>query len=265
MTVSVVDGSVGTATKQQRPVISLRNVVKEYRMGDNDVHALRGISLDIPRGDFVAIMGASGSGKSTLMNIVGCLDVPTRGHFWLDGVDVRTLDDDDLARIRNRKIGFVFQSFNLLPRMSAQANVELPLVYAGVRPHERRVRAAQALESVGLGSRMNHYPSEMSGGQQQRAAVARAIVTNPALILADEPTGNLDTESSLDVMSVFDALHSQGRTVVLITHEEDIAAYTERVVKLRDGRIVDDYRQDPASARGIHQAHADAGRAGAGR
>jgi putative ABC transport system ATP-binding protein len=246
----------------QRPVISLRNVIKEYRMGDTDVHALRGISLDIEQGDFVAIMGASGSGKSTLMNIIGCLDVPTRGHFWLDGVNVRTLDDDDLARIRNRKLGFVFQSFNLLPRMSAIANVELPLTYAGVRPQERRARAARALEAVGLGERMNHYPSEMSGGQQQRAAVARAIVTNPAFILADEPTGNLDTESSLDVMSVFAALHSQGRTVVLITHEEDIAAYTQRVVKLRDGRIVDDHAQDPAAARDLHLAHAQAGRAG---
>jgi putative ABC transport system ATP-binding protein len=265
MTVSVVDVSVGTGPKAARPVISLRQVVKEYRMGDTDVHALQGISLDIGQGDFVAIMGASGSGKSTLMNIVGCLDVPTRGHFWLDGVNVRTLDDDDLARIRNRKIGFVFQSFNLLPRMSAIANVELPLVYAGVRPHERRDRAARALEAVGLGERMDHYPSEMSGGQQQRAAVARAIVTNPALILADEPTGNLDTESSLDVMSVFAALHSQGRTVVLITHEEDIAAYTERVVKLRDGRIVDDYAQDPAAARDLHVAHAQAGRAGESR
>jgi putative ABC transport system ATP-binding protein len=265
MTVSVVDVSVGTRPRATRPVISLRQVVKEYRMGDTDVHALQGISLDIGQGDFVAIMGASGSGKSTLMNIVGCLDVPTRGHFWLDGVNVRTLDDDDLARIRNRKIGFVFQSFNLLPRMSAIANVELPLVYAGVRPHERRDRAARALEAVGLGERMDHYPSEMSGGQQQRAAVARAIVTNPALILADEPTGNLDTESSLDVMSVFAALHSQGRTVVLITHEEDIAAYTERVVKLRDGRIVDDYAQDPAAARDLHVAHAQAGRAGESR
>ncbi len=265
MTVPVVDIAVGTAPRGQRPVISLRNVVKEYQMGDTSVHALRGISLDIVRGDFVAIMGASGSGKSTLMNIVGCLDVPTRGHFWLDGVDVRTLDDDDLARIRNRKIGFVFQSFNLLPRMTALANVELPLVYAGVRPHERRERAAAALEAVGLGARKDHFPSELSGGQQQRAAVARAIVTNPALILADEPTGNLDTESSLDVMSVFDALHSQGRTVVLITHEEDIAAYTERVVKLRDGHIVDDYGQDPATARGTHVAHAQAGRAGASR
>jgi putative ABC transport system ATP-binding protein len=232
-------------------------------MGDTDVQALRGVSLDIARGDFVAIMGASGSGKSTLMNIVGCLDVPTRGHFWLDGVDVRTLDDDDLARIRNRKIGFVFQSFNLLPRMSAVANVELPLAYTGVRPKERRRRAALALEAVGLGQRMDHQPSEMSGGQQQRAAVARAIVTNPALILADEPTGNLDTESSLDVMSVFAALHAQGRTVVLITHEEDIAAYAERVVKLRDGRIVEDYSQDAAAARGTHVAHAHASHAGA--
>jgi putative ABC transport system ATP-binding protein len=262
MTVSVADVSVGPSPRRQRPVISLRNVVKRYRMGDTDVHALRGVSLEIGRGDFVAIMGASGSGKSTLMNIVGCLDVPTRGHFWLDGVDVRTLDDDDLARIRNRKIGFVFQSFNLLPRMSALANVELPLVYGGVRPQERRARAARALESVGLGERMDHFPSEMSGGQQQRAAVARAIVTNPALILADEPTGNLDTESSLDVMSVFTALHAQGRTVVLITHEEDIAGYTERVVKLRDGHIVDDYLQDAADARGTHVAHAQAGRAG---
>jgi putative ABC transport system ATP-binding protein len=265
MTVPVADTDVGVASEERRPVISLRNVAKRYRMGDTDVHALRGVSLDIGRGDFVSIMGASGSGKSTLMNIIGCLDVPTRGHFWLDGIDVRTLDDDDLARIRNRKIGFVFQSFNLLPRMSALANVELPLVYAGVRPHERRRRAAVALESVGLGQRMDHYPSEMSGGQQQRAAVARAIVTNPALILADEPTGNLDTESSLDVMSVFDALHAQGRTVVLITHEEDIARYTERVVKLRDGEVVDDYTQDSAAARGTHMAHAQAGRAGARR
>ena len=265
MITTVTDVHTDTHPTTPQLVIALRNVVKQYRMGDTDVHALRGVSLDITRGDFVAIMGASGSGKSTLMNIVGCLDVPTRGHFWLDGVDVRTLDDDDLARIRNRKIGFVFQSFNLLPRMSAVANVELPLAYAGVRPKERRRRAALALEAVGLGQRMGHQPSEMSGGQQQRAAVARAIVTNPALILADEPTGNLDTESSLDVMSVFAALHAQGRTVVLITHEEDIAAYAERVVKLRDGRIVEDYSQDAAAARGTHVAHALASHAGAPR
>jgi putative ABC transport system ATP-binding protein len=265
MITTVADVQTDTHPTRQQLVIALRDVVKQYRMGDTEVHALRGVSLDITRGDFVAIMGASGSGKSTLMNIVGCLDVPSRGHFWLDGVDVRTLDDDDLARIRNRKIGFVFQSFNLLPRMSAVVNVELPLAYAGVRPKERHRRAAQALEAVGLGQRMDHQPSEMSGGQQQRAAVARAIVTNPALILADEPTGNLDTESSLDVMSVFAALHAQGRTVVLITHEEDIAAYAERVVKLRDGHIVEDYSQDAAAARGTHVAHAHASHAGASR
>ena len=193
------------------------------------------------------------------MNIVGCLDVPTRGHYWLDGVNVRTLEDDDLARIRNKKIGFVFQSFNLLPRMSALANVELPLVYAGVHAKERRARAACALVAVGLGDRMDHFPNELSGGQQQRAAVARAIVTNPALILADEPTGNLDTESSLDVMSVFDDLHSQGRTVVVITHEDDIAGYAQRVVKLRDGQIAEDNRQDPSAARSSHVAHAHGG------
>ena len=261
MTVSLADTGIGTSPHSPRPVIWLHNVVKTYLLGDTEVHALRGVSLEVDRGDFVAIMGASGSGKSTLMNIMGCLDVPTRGHFWLDGVDVRTLDDDDLAEIRNRKLGFVFQSFNLLPRMSAMANVELPLVYAGVRQSERRARAARALQAVGLGERMEHYPSELSGGQQQRAAVARAIVTNPALILADEPTGNLDTESSLDVMSVFASLHAQGRTVVVITHEDDIAGYTERVIKLRDGRIVNDYRQDSSSAREAHMAHAAAGRA----
>jgi putative ABC transport system ATP-binding protein len=259
MTFTVADPSVRASPSAPRPVISMRNVFKRYRMGDTDVDALRGISLEIAQGDFVAIMGTSGSGKSTLMNIVGCLDVPTRGHYWLDGVDVRTLEDDDLARIRNRKIGFVFQSFNLLPRMSAVANVELPLTYAGVHPKQRRARAVQALQSVGLGERMHHVPNEMSGGQQQRAAVARAIVTNPALILADEPTGNLDTESSIDVMSVFASLHAQGRTVVLITHEDDIAAYAQRIVKLRDGQIVDDHRRDASGAHSTHVAHAEAG------
>jgi putative ABC transport system ATP-binding protein len=230
------------------PVIELRNVVKTYAMGDLEVQALRGVTLRVERGDFVAIMGASGSGKSTMMNIIGCLDVPTRGQYWLDGVDVRRLDDRALARIRNRKIGFVFQSFNLIPRTSALANVELPMAYAGVHQKDRYRRAVAALEAVGLGDRADHQPNELSGGQQQRAAVARAIATNPALILADEPTGNLDTASSAEVMQVFSRLNRDGRTVVLITHEAEIAAYTKRVVHLRDGHIVSDDRQTPIDA-----------------
>jgi len=230
--------------RSKSPVIALANVVKRYGMGDVDVYAVRGVTLKVERGEFVAVMGASGSGKSTLMNIIGCLDVPTSGHYVLDGVNIRHLDDRGLSRIRNRKIGFVFQSFNLLARMTAVQNVELPLAYAGFKPKERRKRAFAALEAVGLGDRAGHFPSEMSGGQQQRAAVARAIVTNPSLILADEPTGNLDTTSGRDVMSVFAALHAQGRTVVVITHEPDIAAYATRVVRLSDGQITDDYSQD---------------------
>lgn len=226
------------------PVIALRNVERIYQMGDVGVHALAGVSLVIERGEFVAVMGASGSGKSTLMNIIGCLDVPDRGRYWLDGVDVRNLDEGALARIRNRKIGFVFQSFNLIPRTTALSNVELPLLYAGVPARERRARALAALELVGLSDRTGHLPSEMSGGQQQRVAVARAIVTNPSLILADEPTGNLDTTSSADIMGVFSELNRSGRTLVVITHEADIAAYTRRVVRLRDGRVVSDERRD---------------------
>ena len=226
------------------PVIALRNVERIYQMGDVGVHALAGVSLVIERGEFVAVMGASGSGKSTLMNIIGCLDVPDRGRYWLDGVDVRNLDEGALARIRNRKIGFVFQSFNLIPRTTALSNVELPLLYAAVPARERRARALAALELVGLSDRTGHLPSEMSGGQQQRVAVARAIVTNPSLILADEPTGNLDTTSSADIMGVFSELNRSGRTVVVITHEADIAAYTRRVVRLRDGRVVSDERRD---------------------
>ena len=238
------------------PVIALKDVVKRYPMGANDVVAVRGVSMVVQPGEFVAIMGASGSGKSTLMNIIGCLDVPTSGHYRLDGVNIRDLDDRELSRIRNRKIGFVFQSFNLLARMSALQNVELPLAYAGVKSKKRRVFAEAALESVGLSERMGHFPSEMSGGQQQRVAVARAIVTNPALVLADEPTGNLDTTSSVDVMTVFTTLHAQGRTVVMITHEEDIAAYATRVIRLRDGQIVDDYRQNVDHAQRTHLEHA---------
>jgi len=230
--------------QERLPVVALRNVARTYQMGDIEVQALRGVSLTVGTGDFVAIMGASGSGKSTLMNIIGCLDVPSRGRYWLDGVDVRQLDEHALARIRNRKIGFVFQSFNLIPRTTALANVELPLIYAGLPAKERRARAEAALDLVGLSDRANHLPNEMSGGQQQRVAVARALATNPALILADEPTGNLDTRSGEEIMRIFTALNEAGRTVVLVTHEHDIAAYTTRTVRVRDGLIVYDGPSD---------------------
>jgi putative ABC transport system ATP-binding protein len=232
----------------EHPVIALRRVTKTYEMGDVEVHALRGVSLVVERGDFVAIMGQSGSGKSTLMNIIGCLDVPTRGQFFLDGIDVRTLDEAALSRIRNRKIGFVFQAFNLIPRTTALANVELPLLYAGIKSRERRRLAENALAAVGLSDRSRHFPSELSGGQQQRVALARAIVSSPALVLADEPTGNLDTATSDEIMDMFSRFNAGGRTIVLITHEEDIAAYAKRTVRLRDGLIVEDVRRVPVVA-----------------
>ena len=225
------------------PIIALSNIVKSYKMGGEDVLATRGISLTVAKGEFVAIMGASGSGKSTLMNIMGCLDVPTSGHYHLDGVNIRSLDDRALSRIRNRKIGFVFQGFNLIPRMSALQNVELPMAYAGIKPAERRQRAIVALGLVGLGGRLEHVSSELSGGQQQRVAIARAISTNPALILADEPTGNLDTTSSVELMTIFSNLHAHGRTIVMITHEHDVAEYASRVVEVRDGMIKSDHVQ----------------------
>ena len=228
---------------QTTPVIELHRVSKTYGSGKIEVIALSDVDLVVERGEFVAIMGASGSGKSTLMNIIGCLDVPTRGRFALDGVDVRTLDEAALAKVRLRKIGFVFQSFNLIPRTSAVANVELPLTYAGVRAKERRARAMDALAAVGLADRADHGPSELSGGQQQRAAVARALVSNPTLLLADEPTGNLDSASTAEVMALFAKLNAEGRTVVLITHEPDVAAYATRVVRLKDGRIQSDERR----------------------
>jgi putative ABC transport system ATP-binding protein len=234
---------------ERHPVIALRRVSKTYEMGATQVHALRGVSLTVERGDFVAIMGQSGSGKSTLMNIIGCLDVPSRGQFFLDGIDVRTLDEGRLSQIRNRKIGFVFQSFNLIPRTTAQANVELPLLYAGVPGRERRRRATDALEAVGLAERASHYPNELSGGQQQRAAVARAIVTSPALVLADEPTGNLDTATSDEIMGLFSRLNAGGRTIVLITHEEGIASFAKRIVRLRDGLVTEDKRRVPVESR----------------
>ncbi len=226
----------------QHPVIRVRNVTKIYELGQIRVRALRNVSLRIDSGDLVAIMGSSGSGKSTLMNILGCLDIPTSGRYEIDGVDVSQMDEDDLADLRNRKIGFVFQSFNLVPRTSALVNVELPLAYAGLKGAERRGRAERALRSVGMGHRLDHQPAELSGGQQQRVAVARAIVTNPSLILADEPTGNLDSHSSEDVLRIFARLNEERRTVVLITHEPDVAAQAKRVIRLSDGQVVQDTR-----------------------
>ncbi len=226
-----------------RPVLDVRSVVKTYGAGETSVYALRGVTLEVARGDYVAIMGSSGSGKSTLMNILGCLDIPTGGRYLLDGVDVSELTDRQLALVRNRRIGFVFQSFNLIPRMTALANVELPLAYAGIKPAVRRRRALAALATVGLSDRAGHEPNQLSGGQQQRVAVARALVTAPALLLADEPTGNLDSKSTADVLAVLDRLNRTGRTIVLITHEPDVAEHARRLIRLVDGNIVEDIRQ----------------------
>ena len=213
-------------------------------MGAETVQALRGVSLNIRRNEYVAIMGPSGSGKSTMMNLLGCLDTPTSGEYWLNGQEVSRMPDDALARVRNKEIGFVFQTFNLLPRASALQNVELPLVYAGVGAKERRDRSRRALDRVGLGDRMAHKPNELSGGQRQRVAIARALVNEPSILLADEPTGNLDSATSTDVMRVFDLLQQQGQTIVVVTHEPDIATHAERVVTLRDGRMASDLKQD---------------------
>ena len=235
-------GAGPPAAEQPQPVIRLVSVVKTYGAGEAAVQALRGVSLDVHERDYVAIVGASGSGKSTMMNIIGCLDVPSEGQFLIDGIDTSALDEQQLAVLRNRKIGFVFQAFNLIPRMTALANVELPLSYAGARGAERRRRAEAALRVTGLAARMQFQPNQLSGGQQQRVAVARALVTAPSLILADEPTGNLDTRASHELMEVFDRLNVAGRTIVLITHEADVAAHAKRVIGFQDGHIVADRR-----------------------
>jgi putative ABC transport system ATP-binding protein len=221
-------------------LIRIRDLGREYQMGEERILALQSVTLDIRRNEYVAIMGPSGSGKSTMMNLLGCLDTPTGGEYWLNGQEVSRLSDDQLARVRNREIGFVFQTFNLLPRATALHNVELPLVYAGARGRERRERAAAALARVGLEHRMEHRPNELSGGQRQRVAIARALVNNPSILLADEPTGNLDSVTSEEIMRVFGDLHAAGQTVIMVTHEADIAAHAERVVVLRDGRVESD-------------------------
>jgi putative ABC transport system ATP-binding protein len=229
------------ATTSSAPLIRIRDITKVYEMGDVEVHALRGVSLEIVEGEFLSIMGPSGSGKSTLMNIIGCLDQPTSGRYWLDGTDVGMLSDNNLADIRNQRIGFVFQTFNLLARTTAFQNVTLPLIYAGVGARERRRRSEAALGAVGLGDRLNHRPNELSGGQQQRVAIARALVTEPAIILADEPTGNLDTRSGEEITAVLSELNEQrGLTVVFVTHDPEIAEHTRRIVQLRDGLVESD-------------------------
>jgi putative ABC transport system ATP-binding protein len=225
-------------------VIDIKEVTKLYRMGAETVHALRGVALQVHSNEYLAIMGPSGSGKSTLMNMLGCLDTPTSGHYQFNGRDVSSMSDDELASIRNREIGFVFQTFNLLPRSTSLHNVELPLIYAGLPPHERRERAREAMRNVGLGDRMLHKPNELSGGQRQRVAVARALVNHPSIILADEPTGNLDSKTGEEIMQLFDTLYEQGNTIIVVTHEEDIARHARRTIRLHDGLIASDRMAD---------------------
>lgn len=224
-----------------QPLITIKDIGRKYVIGSETIHALKSVSLTINKGEFLALMGPSGSGKSTLMNILGCLDTPTKGEYVLNGINVSHMSDGELATVRNKEIGFVFQTFNLLPRSSSQDNVALPLVYAGISRKERDQRATTALNNVGLGNRLHHKPNELSGGQRQRVAVARALINNPSIILADEPTGNLDTKTSIEIMGLLEEIHSKGNTIILVTHEEDIAQHAHRIVRMRDGLIEDDY------------------------
>jgi len=225
----------------EKPLITIKEIGRKYVIGSEVIHALKSVSLDINKGEFVALMGPSGSGKSTLMNILGCLDTPSSGTYILNGTNVSQMSDDALAEVRNQEIGFVFQTFNLLPRSTSLDNVALPLIYAGTSKKDRDARAAKALENVGLGNRMDHKPNELSGGQRQRVAVARALINNPSIILADEPTGNLDTKTSVEIMGLLEEIHSKGNTIILVTHEEDIAQHAHRIVRMRDGLIENDY------------------------
>jgi putative ABC transport system ATP-binding protein len=235
-------------------LIETRDLWKTYLMGDEEIHALRGVSIAIERGEYVAIMGPSGSGKSTLMNLIGCLDTPSKGTYLLNGKEVSQMNDNELARIRNEEIGFVFQTFNLLPRATALHNVELPLVYAGISKKERLDQAKAAIEKVELTHRMTHKPNELSGGQRQRVAIARALVNNPSILLADEPTGNLDSKTGIEIMALFARLHQGGNTIIVVTHEADIAAYAHRVIAIRDGQVERDVRQEPHAP--VHAAQA---------
>jgi putative ABC transport system ATP-binding protein len=227
--------------KSMEPLITLKDIGRKYVIGTEIIHALKSVTLTIKKGEFVALMGPSGSGKSTLMNILGCLDTPTKGEYILNGIDVSHMTDNELAEVRNTEIGFVFQTFNLLPRNTALDNVALPLVYAGINKENRQARAKKSLENVGLGNRMDHKPNELSGGQRQRVAVARALINNPSIILADEPTGNLDTKTSIEIMGLVEDIHARGNTIILVTHEEDIALHAHRIVRMRDGLVENDY------------------------
>jgi putative ABC transport system ATP-binding protein len=233
-------------------LISMRNIWKTYQMGSEEVHALRGVEFDVQKGEYLAIIGPSGSGKSTLMNLIGCLDTPTKGEYWINSKLVSEMDDDELARIRNQEVGFVFQTFNLLARATALHNVELPLIYAGIGSAQRHEMAKKSLSSVDLADRMMHKPNELSGGQRQRVAIARALVNHPSILLADEPTGALDTATSYDIMNLFEKLHAEGNTIIVVTHEPDIAAYAHRVIAIRDGQVERDVRQQPIAPLAAH-------------